>query len=78
MDQHLYGQAIEDLSKIIQKDPSNHVALFNRALIFQKLNMISSAVDDWEKLLRVEDDPAWRDEAQRQLANLQEKKNPER
>ncbi len=69
-----YGQAIEDLSKILRMAPHDPVALFNRALVYEKLSARENAIADWQELLRSENDPGWAAEANRRLDALRERK----
>ena len=73
--ENLYGQAVTDLTGILRSDPKNTVALFNRALIYEKLAWMQSASADWQALLAVEQDPGWRAEAKQHLDLIQQKKN---
>jgi hypothetical protein len=70
-----YAYAVNDLGKLLEKEPDDAVALFNRALILEKLNLSSTAREDWEHFLQIEKDPAWAAEAKTHLSRLQEKKN---
>ena len=71
-----YAYAVNDLGKFLEQQPDDTVALFNRALILEKLNWQSSAREDWEHFLRIEKDPGWIAEAKAHLSQLDEKKNP--
>lgn len=61
------------LGEILQRDPANAVALFNRALVSTELHQLTQAVADWEKFLQSERDPAWRREAEQRLAEVRRK-----
>jgi hypothetical protein len=74
----LYAQAAEELSKLLRQSPDDPVALFDRALVYEKLQMMESASADWQALLKVETDPGWRNEAQVHLDDIERKKKPER
>jgi tetratricopeptide (TPR) repeat protein len=57
-------KALELLNKVIsQKTPPDPVTLFNRALVYQRLNIPERANADWEELLRTEPKGAWADQA---------------
>ena len=60
-----YGNAIEALGKALAKSPDDAVALFNRALIYEKVPMYHEALIDWEHYLRVDSNSAWSAEAKR-------------
>jgi CHAT domain-containing protein len=68
-----YGNAIESLGKALAKSPDDAVALFNRAVVSERLFLYTQAVDDWEHYLRIDPQGGWADEARRQLAALREK-----
>jgi CHAT domain-containing protein len=57
-----YGEAIEQLSVVLQADPSDHVALFNRAIVEERLMMYHEALADCERFLRFDDRSAWSQE----------------
>lgn len=68
-----YGNAIETLSKGLAKSPDDSVALFNRALAFERMFLYSQAVDDWEHYLRLDRDGDWANEARINLQRVKQK-----
>jgi len=68
-----YGNALECLGKALGKAPDDPLALFNRAVVAEKLFLYSQAVDDWEHYLRVEPTGDWANDARRHLAGVKEK-----
>jgi CHAT domain-containing protein len=68
-----YGRAIDNLSKVLSKSPDDSLALFNRAITEERMFLLDDAVADWEHFLKVESDPAWRNEGQQRLDNLRHK-----
>ena len=68
-----YGHAIEALGQALAKAPDDPVALFNRALISERMFLYTQAVDDWQHYLRVDSQGEWADDARKRLADLQEK-----
>ena len=68
-----YGNAIEALGKALGKAPDDPVALFNRALICERIFLYTQAVDDWEHYLRIDPQGEWAEEARKRLAAIQEK-----
>ena len=68
-----YGQAIEYLGQILQKDPANKLALFNRAIVEERLQLVEQATRDWQKYLQIDPDGDWSNEARQRLQALQEK-----
>lgn len=68
-----FGKAIELLSKALAKNPEDHVALFNRALVNEKMFLYRQAVDDWEHYLRIDSKSEWANEANQHLSRLRQK-----
>lgn len=68
-----YGHAMEYLGRALAKAPANPVALFDRAIVSEKLFLYNQAKDDWEHYLRVEPSGAWAEEARRRLGAVREK-----
>ena len=68
-----YGKSIELLSEAITKNPSDSIAWFNRAVADERLFLYNQAIDDWERYLKIEKDPAWATEARQRLADIREK-----
>jgi CHAT domain-containing protein/tetratricopeptide (TPR) repeat protein len=69
-----YEKATDLLGKVLQKEPGNQAALFNRALLNEQMMLIDSAIADWESFLKNEKDPGWVDEGRKKLSALQELK----
>jgi tetratricopeptide (TPR) repeat protein len=74
-DQQSYFEAMDLFGKILQKNPNETIALFNRAIICEKQHAYECASSDWAHLLKVEKDPGWSAEAREHLNSIQEKKN---
>ena len=70
-----YGQAAELFSVVLQTHPDDPVALFDRALTYERLQMPHEAQTDWERLLKVEPDGGWAGEARTHLESLRRKLN---
>jgi CHAT domain-containing protein/tetratricopeptide (TPR) repeat protein len=68
-----YGNAIESLGKALAKTPDDPVALFNRALVSERMFLYTQAVNDWEHYLKVDPNGPWAQEARRRLADLRER-----
>ncbi|MGC2400926.1 MAG: CHAT domain-containing protein [Acidobacteriaceae bacterium] len=68
-----YGRAIDNLGKVLATSPDNSLALFNRAIAEERMFLYHEAASDWDRFLQVERDPAWREEGQDRLKNLQQK-----
>ncbi|MGB9434253.1 MAG: CHAT domain-containing protein, partial [Candidatus Acidiferrum sp.] len=65
-----YGNAIEQLGKVLAKTPNDPVALFNRAIASERALLFVQAVDDWEHYLRIDPQGQWANEARSRLAAL--------
>jgi CHAT domain-containing protein/tetratricopeptide (TPR) repeat protein len=64
------GNAVETLGKALAKAPDDPIALFNRALVCERLFLYKQAIDDWEHYLRVDPQGSWADEARRHLEEM--------
>jgi CHAT domain-containing protein/cytochrome c-type biogenesis protein CcmH/NrfG len=69
-----YGQAIQYLGQVLQQEPDNKVALFNRAIAEERAQFFEEATKDWQKYLQIDSQSGWADEARQRLNNLQEKR----
>ncbi|HZU30692.1 MAG TPA: CHAT domain-containing protein [Candidatus Angelobacter sp.] len=67
------GHALDNLSQVLQKNPENKVALFNRAIIFDKMQSPGPAITDLEHYLALDRLGPWADEARRRLTELRKK-----
>ena len=65
-----YGRAIDNLGKVLAAHPNDSLALFNRAISEERMFLYDDAFADWEHFLRVETDPAWREEGRQRLEDL--------
>lgn len=68
-----YGQAVELLGDILQDDPNNKVALFNRGFVFEKLLLYREAIRDWDSYLRLDPKSGWADEVRQRREALASK-----
>jgi tetratricopeptide (TPR) repeat protein len=71
-------KAAELLSAVLQQNPDDEIALFNRAIVYGRLSRhereaIREAINDWDHYLRVSRDKAWDREATQYLAEMKEK-----
>ena len=62
-----FGKAAQTFSRVLQRDEKNQVARFNRAIVYEKLQMFQEAVADWEQFLRIEKQGGWAEEARQHL-----------
>ena len=68
-----YGDAIEYLGEALAHSPDDPVALFNRAVVDEKIFFYSQAIDDWKHYLKIDATGGWADEARTRLAQIQAK-----
>jgi CHAT domain-containing protein len=68
-----YRQSLELLSKALEREKDEPVALFNRAVVLERLYLYSQAVGDWQHYLRVEPSGLWAEEARQRLKSLESK-----
>jgi len=66
-----YQAALNFLSRALKIAPDDPVALFNRAIVYQKLNLYSQSIEDWRQYLRVDPNSKWADEARKRLADTE-------
>jgi len=69
-DQQEYEKARETLSEALVQEPSNVVALFNRAITYQRLRKMDEAAKDWAAFLKYERNQRWSDEGRKRLGDL--------
>lgn len=68
-----YSKALELLSQALVKSPDDPVALFNRALVSERLSLYRQAAEDWEHYLRIDPKSAWSEEASQHLQAIRQK-----
>jgi tetratricopeptide (TPR) repeat protein len=69
-DQASYEKSRQALDKVLQQQPGNPVALFNHALVYERLHAFDKAEMEWDKFLKVETDADWLKEGQKRLQEL--------
>jgi tetratricopeptide (TPR) repeat protein len=70
-----YGYAIEYLGRSLKARPDDSVAIFNRAIVYERMLLYEDAIRDWRRYLELDPSGPWREEAQQRLAGLEQKKN---
>jgi CHAT domain-containing protein len=70
-----YEVGLETLGDAIRLDPSNSAALFNRAILYERLYFYDRAIADLEQFLKLEKDPHWKEEAERRLKEIHSRQN---
>jgi CHAT domain-containing protein len=68
-----YEAGLESLGDAIRLKPDDPAALFNRAILYERLYFYGRAIADWEQFLKIEKDPGWRKEAEQHLNDLRER-----
>jgi CHAT domain-containing protein len=66
----LFLSALDVLERSVAADSTNATALFNRALVLERLHLLVTAQKAWVRYLTVEHDPSWRREARAHIAFL--------
>jgi CHAT domain-containing protein len=67
-----FGEAADTLSKVLQSNRDNTVALFNRALVYEKLNNPRAAIEDLDHYLQLDPVGPWAEEARGHLKTLKQ------
>jgi tetratricopeptide (TPR) repeat protein len=67
-----YQAALDLLNRALKISPDDPVALFNRAIVYQKMNLYRQAMEDWQHYLRVDPNSDWAAEARKRLADVQQ------
>ena len=66
------GHASELFLQALRKNPADQRTLFNLALVYEKLWLVDEAADTWRKLLALNPENGWRDEAETHLKNIEQ------
>lgn len=66
----LYPEALASADRALRADPRFSEALFNRALILERLGMAAAARQAWEQYLRTDPSSSWAAEARERLRRL--------
>src|SRR5216684_416680 len=69
-----YGYAIEYVGRSLKAKPNSPEAVFNRAVVYERMYLYEDAVGEWKRYLEMDPSGAWREEAKRRLADLEQKK----
>ncbi|QNI31738.1 CHAT domain-containing protein [Alloacidobacterium dinghuense] len=68
-----YHSADEYLGEVLATTPDNSVALFNRAVVAERIYLYGAAEEDWKKFLQIETDPGWLSEGKHRYELLQQR-----
>lgn len=71
-----YGYAIEYLGRSLKAKPNSPEVIFNRAVVYERMYLYEDAIREWRHYLELDTSGSWRVEAQRRLAELEQKKSP--
>jgi len=69
-----YGAAADLLSRALKAAPDDPVALFNRAIVYERMHLYEQSVQDWRRYLRVDSGSSWTPEAGKRLADVEHRK----
>ena len=70
-----YDYAAQSLTRSLQAKPDNAAAVFNLALVYQRMSLYRDAERQWRRYLDLDAAGAWRLEAQRRLAEVERRTN---
>ena len=66
-----YGHALDLLLKAVRQSPDYRAALFNLAIVYEKLSLLDEAAATWQKFLKLPDAGGWAAEARTRLENVE-------
>jgi CHAT domain-containing protein len=66
----LYPQALDAADRALRLAPDAREALFNRALIIERLGLTEQARAAWQRYVQIDPSSSWADEARRHLTRL--------
>lgn len=69
---YLFLQALDTAQQALRLNPRSPEAIFNVAVVAERLHLTLTAQKAWEDFLDVETDPQWRQEAEQRLRKLLE------
>jgi tetratricopeptide (TPR) repeat protein len=69
-----YGFAIENLRRSLSLKPDSPTAVFNLAIVYGRMYLYPDAIEEWRHYLDLDKSGEWNKEAQRHLAELEQKK----
>lgn len=66
-----FNIAIEFLNRALKMTPNDPLALFNRAIVYERMHFHGQAIEDWH-YLRVDPNSKWAAEARQRLADAEQ------
>jgi tetratricopeptide (TPR) repeat protein len=73
-----YAPAIDKLETALRARSDSPETVFNLALVYEDMNMVDKAIEEWNRYLGMDRSGAWHDEARRRLDALEQKKKFEK
>src|SRR5262249_34687010 len=68
-----YGAALDTLWRFLVARPDSPLALFNRAVVYERLFLFDDAVKDWERYLKLDPAGGWAEEARGRKQAIEQK-----
>jgi CHAT domain-containing protein len=65
-----FAAVVEFSTRALAIDPKHKRALYNRAIAQEELHVVDAALEDWDKYLQLETDPAWIKDARERADRL--------
>jgi cytochrome c-type biogenesis protein CcmH/NrfG len=65
-----FNRALDLLNQVLRAEPDNAIALFNRAVIYQRQAKWQEAIADWNRYLQLDSKSDWAQEARRKLQEI--------
>ena len=69
-----YKQSLTYLNDLVFQRPTDREALYNRAVVIERLGLTHDAIQAWNDYLQIETEPHWVSDARDHLARLQMQK----
>jgi CHAT domain-containing protein len=58
-----YSDALDTLGVALEQEPANPIALFDRAIVEERIYCFGQAAEDWKHYFQLKNEPEWRQEA---------------
>ena len=68
------AQSLSHFNQALELDRNLHAAIFNRALLYERMMLPQQARDEWRKYLEADSTSPWAEEARRHLRKLEEER----
>src|SRR5262249_42737850 len=73
-----YAAALALLDKALDAQPNDPVALFNRAILHDRMRLYDRSIADWQRYLRVDPAGSWTSEAKKRLDGAEQARKTEK